>query len=1542
MASNSQIQVQTRFLICDICHMVLWTKYELARHKESLHPTVSQLPSVPIEPSDSAREDNWHQRPAQLREEPVAGHPLPDCDAPYQNREALKSITDALNSSTRINNPRALRAPDEPLLTLTHKCLGSIGDTVGYPAINGRGRIECSVTEFLRTIEARYSEDMSFISAIKLLIKERLCRQYGRRIIMWRDKGRNLILYPDSPATELEILALAHFTVGDKVLIRLKPALEKAQYDFRYYKLRFNLDYHISMPVAMRHISQLWQVKEFIIGDSAYGDDGILTAYVTLRDCEEIESLGNEVHIQGYRCKMSHPYLHRCTRCNRQGHWEDNCLEIAQAANRLRTILQYEQTVASRFVSNSMVYRCELPQFCTLLQQYEVRSNTISVQLHDLDNGSQTINIPYDTRSNKEPEELLCEKLLAIRHFHFSITETITDLKFIKPWRVLNTLDALISIKKQMRTANSVLCQGPRNHNTKIKVAHLNVRGLRAKADYIHHMLSKSSIDVFGLCETLLSKNTAPPPIGGYTWFGNNGTNHARGVGFYVNNRLKAHIDTAWHADDDGRLIAITIDDVTLIEAYAPVNSACKQDKDEFFHDLSRMLAFSISHPRHTVIMGDFNAHIAGWQSDLSNENGHMLLNLLRNTNIELIKHSHLTYHTTGKKSSCLDYFAVSSPFKNRISHPYAVSDSHVPSDHIPLAVTIDLNDAPHELPQHRLTAASLKHQRTAHRFRSNLTENLIFIDPDSNASILYKQLTAAISHAIDHTPGIRRPSRRFVLSKRLIAVLKQAKEPYHQALKHCLTGDLQGYATSMIEHRRLHKKFKFLLRIEKTERAKRRLSDQTLYRLRDSWALRKVLLTRNKRKPPMLNPSEQEDILNWWSNTYDAPRQIWHQITPDNCPITFQEMSRELESLGNNKAPGPDKITAELLKCIGTPGKKILFLLIKSIWNSGEIPEDMKKAYVVLIPKTNTSKAPQDLRPITLVNTIYKLLDKIINTRLQRDLADKKIMHSAQAGFLPGKCCQDQIFTLNTLISLQAHKNAPTYCAYLDLSKAFDSVNRKILFDTMFDRNVDPQLIRILQAMYSGEKSAIVFNGKPSQWIDIKKGVRQGGCSSPTCFNILPNELAWTIDRSPYGIDIGNGHKVGILLYADDIVLIAPTLDHLKGLCKITSDWLSRYDLRLNANKSEIVTYGKQCKPKITIAGQQVNSSNSYKYLGYHLGSLLRSSRHLKDREGKMNAAVRHTLYVINALRNIPISQKMVIANSCIDSVALYGTETTHHVATNECILSRMDTLQRSYARKLLGATRAAANETILLDLGLIPIKVQADLRLLRFRARLRQSKSSILACMLTLNKRHNLPWEIRCNELLNQYGLSDITVDNTQSQIKIASNRILDRYRLCALQALNSKVTTILYRQLMTDPSHRPLYLSTFGSSRKFVQILYKIRAGDGYTNLNRHLRHLTTDPHCPHCPDIDEDEQHLLDLCPAYALFRLNTITSLKRLLPYIPHNLALSSFLLGTSTLEKNLSLMLPTRTINLVLRTCEDFLLQVHTSRSRALKGDRLN
>ncbi|CAG9311391.1 unnamed protein product [Blepharisma stoltei] len=153
-----------------------------------------------------------------------------------------------------------------------------------------------------------------------------------------------------------------------------------------------------------------------------------------------------------------------------------------------------------------------------------------------------------------------------------------------------------------------------------------------------------------------------------------------------------------------------------------------------------------------------------------------------------------------------------------------------------------------------------------------------------------------------------------------------------------------------------------------------------------------------------------------------------------------------------------------------------------------------------------------------------------------------------------------DQIFTLDTIINHIMTMGVSTWCAFLDIRKAFDSVPRRLLLETLLRKGVQGKTINMISSMIQDERSSIIINGRPQEWIIIQKGVRQGGCVSPLAFNFIPNELAIRIKQTNLRVQIDQETNVGLLLYADDIVLLSETRSKLQDLCNIVSEWAEKY----------------------------------------------------------------------------------------------------------------------------------------------------------------------------------------------------------------------------------------------------------------------------------------------------------------------------------------------------------------------------------------------
>ena len=144
-----------------------------------------------------------------------------------------------------------------------------------------------------------------------------------------------------------------------------------------------------------------------------------------------------------------------------------------------------------------------------------------------------------------------------------------------------------------------------------------------------------------------------------------------------------------------------------------------------------------------------------------------------------------------------------------------------------------------------------------------------------------------------------------------------------------------------------------------------------------------------------------------------------------------------------------------------------------------------------------------------------------------------------------------------------------------LDCSKAFDTVVSSKLFDILIGKGLCPLITRLLINLYCNIEASVVWNNHYSEKFKINMGVKQGGVISPILFSLYVDLLTEKIIKSKVGCYIGEVCSA-ILVYADDIVLMAPSRTAMQSLLNICQDFGDEYNLRYNPDKCELTMFGK------------------------------------------------------------------------------------------------------------------------------------------------------------------------------------------------------------------------------------------------------------------------------------------------------------------------------------------------------------------------------
>ena len=178
---------------------------------------------------------------------------------------------------------------------------------------------------------------------------------------------------------------------------------------------------------------------------------------------------------------------------------------------------------------------------------------------------------------------------------------------------------------------------------------------------------------------------------------------------------------------------------------------------------------------------------------------------------------------------------------------------------------------------------------------------------------------------------------------------------------------------------------------------------------------------------------------------------------------------------------------------------------------------------------------------------------------------------------------CIEHVYTLTSVIETRLKLKQDTFACFIDAAKAFDTVNRASLWYKLFSIGVRGKLYKAIQSLYKNVKYSVRINPVLSTGqFDVPNGLKQGCMLSPTLFSIYVNDLALEINNLNIGVDC-NGHKISILLYADDVVLIAPTSDALQAMLNKVNNWCNKWRITLNNTKTKVIHFRakntQQCK---------------------------------------------------------------------------------------------------------------------------------------------------------------------------------------------------------------------------------------------------------------------------------------------------------------------------------------------------------------------------
>ncbi len=364
----------------------------------------------------------------------------------------------------------------------------------------------------------------------------------------------------------------------------------------------------------------------------------------------------------------------------------------------------------------------------------------------------------------------------------------------------------------------------------------------------------------------------------------------------------------------------------------------------------------------------------------------------------------------------------------------------------------------------------------------------------------------------------------------------------------------------------------------------------------------------------------------------------------------------------------------------------------------------------------------------------ICKIYTAVLNERLSRWCEDNEIIAEEQGGFRPGRGCVDQLYVLVNVLSNRIGQW--TYCCFIDLRKAYDRVWRDGLWKRLWDEGIRGKMWRVCKNIYEKTQSCVLVGQERTDFFDVEVGVRQGCVLSPILFSIYINTLAKEIVESRIGIKIDND-KITILLYADDIVLIADTAEDLRIGMKITTEWGKKWRCSFNQDKSKVIIFGqrKSTEEEWFLGGEKIEQVKTYKYLGLDV----KGNMAWNTMRERLTTKTRKAMTIVWAMGvqsgHLSTLAADVVWKALVRPIAEYGAEIWGDERWEE-----MEKIQRMMGKRILGLNQSTHNEVVLGELGWWKMKARRDMLRLRYWRK------------LILMKKERLPRKVYEWELKNK----------------------------------------------------------------------------------------------------------------------------------------------------------------------------------------------
>jgi hypothetical protein len=512
---------------------------------------------------------------------------------------------------------------------------------------------------------------------------------------------------------------------------------------------------------------------------------------------------------------------------------------------------------------------------------------------------------------------------------------------------------------------------------------------------------------------------------------------------------------------------------------------------------------------------------------------------------------------------------------------------------------------------------------------------------------------------------------------------------------------------------------------------------------------------------------SEYKELYNsdiYESSDADKFRSMLSSIISDfpasesDTFITIEDVQDALKHIKNNKSDGVYTFMSDNFIKGTTTLNFHLSKLLSFCLCHGYVPQCLLLSTLIPIPKDRLDDltSSNNYRGIALCVLCLKIFEYVILLRHNRSFTSSNHQFAYKKESSTSQCT----WVAREIITYYNNSGSHVYACLLDCSKAFDKIKYDILFDKLLSKGLSPIIIRFLHHCYTNSTVRVRWEDTISDTFAVSNGVRQGAVLSPFLFNIYMDELISNIKDAGSGCWMGD-EFYGILVYADDILLLSPSITGLQNMLNICSTFGAVNGLQFNCKKTCCIDFhGKDtcCKQDLPVLlnGVRLHWSDSVKHLGHILTCCLSFDKDLQYKKGKFVACCNNILTEFSFAHPIVKTQLLNIYGTSFYGCTLWDL---YSKSASQLYVTWNIALRRLYNLPYKTHTRFLEHIS-----DLRHVSVSLKLRFIKFCKTLAYSKNSLIQ------------------------NVTDYAFANNMSKTGLNLSRILVEFDICSAESFHA----------------------------------------------------------------------------------------------------------------------------------------------------------